>query len=479
MTSQEERQPLLGERRAAGKSRWAQVVDSLQAEWPLIRTLLVATTFFLFYYGKQGFEMTATRDLACAAYYGLHPDEVQTITFEGGNTKACSPSSVESFTAQVTFVADILSTSIGSMAVIFYGSKLSKWGRRPVLMIGILSETLISFALAMLPKFYPFGPTAQAASGFWRLGPLLSLATLFAMTVFYAMLGTELVVISAIRVLVTDASSAAVRTRNYLFLTISILVGLTFGPLLLSLCAEVFPISRTSFLASLDWRRHGSETPRQPPYSPRPPTDQIPAPVLTEHNNVTALLVAIAGMTATILAVAFLLPETAPPNAEAQSNDDDQKTKPSNISPLSIILPRRRPSDGLLDWRITRVALTEALANTSIVGLSTLAQYGSYRLGWTGENISLLVSIVGVGRGSALAIVVPAIFYVLERYTRKPAGLRHMTTDEIKRIAKSTPAETAPEGDDDEDADELHHLKGLVSLWKARVDLALAKFSYL
>lgn len=493
----DEEQPLLGERRVHGhtaavattRRRLAQTLAKMRSEWPLIKTLLVATIAFLFYFGKQGYEISSTRDLACAAYYGLHPDEIG--SFDGGNViKACSPSSVEAFTAEVQFYTDVLGTAVGSMAIVFYGSKLSEWGRKPVLIIGILSEVVLSATFVLLPKSYPFGPVAstqldRSPSWLYPNAPLLSLAILFAMVLVYALLGTELIITSAIRVLITDVSSTAERTRNYLFLTITSLIGLTFGPILLSLCAAYFPINRSTLLATFEWRRHNPVKgyPHLPPSGSHPPGEPLPMPDLSEHNNISPLLFVASGLSILVVAVYLFVDETVPQGDTDEhltsTGDGTKQERASAPSTLSIFLPRRHPSDGLLDWRITLVALTEAFTSTTNVGLTTLSQYGSYRLGWTGEDIGVLISSIGFGRGFALALFVPAVLFVLNRYTKKPAGVRHLSREEIRKIADSTPAATAPEEDDTEDADESHHLKGLVSLWKARIDLHLAQFSYM
>ena len=500
-----------------------------QHQWPILRILAVALVYGAGFYGAAPSYLDGLRGFTCSYHYSTPPDLLPSDPhgqLPRDRDRPCAVAGVESKVGIIVAVATMLSFVVSSASMLFYGPKLSKWGRKPLLIISLFSNMINYIPFALLPLGYPLGPVPSELA----IPPAVSLALILFCSFLAGLTGFTALVLCVLRAMIVDVASPTRRTLALNWLVTATLCGAFLGPLLAAWTLDTSVRARTSvafealFQPSIGILELPSD-PMTPP--PIPGTPQAPS----KHGNPAALVACCWLFSLAIIWTLLLVPETkpttiAPTNpvdanmeAAAQSGISFAGTEFSSttlisssisparlragkvLGPLSIYLPQVA-RDGSKDYRLTWLALAGAFANVGTSALSYVAVFAGYRFDFTPDAIGLLLGLIGASRAAWLIFAIPLLVVLLERTIRKPVEIVGLSVGELGTLAKAglkDPDLTQPNSTRDGElgdrgiaqSPETSHDQGSEAetigpkdtiraavLWRVSIDIAIAKVSY-
>ena len=508
-TDDHERQPLLHGEPAKSARTCSEVAawlgslrDNIASSWSVYRIVLLFFLYQAAYFGQVSANLQLARDLTCARYYERHPDWI-----DPSDPHQCSADAIERQSAGVLLAADLVSGLASAVSMLFYGKRLTTWGRKPLLVVGLLPYCLLSLMSIMIPRSYPYGPLAPDAI----ISPTNCVYLYISTFVLSGLLGGNALSACCFRLLVVDNSSSAERTKNLLIAQVAYMLGLTVGPLLFAALSYALPISVSRvddvlhvFFSDISHLVHGVLSPgREPTLF----TNAMPISPdhRAGHGNITPFLACLLCLVLAIFCVVTFVPETAKPTLASNDNDEGEHmehresarlavadlcvpatsttvhTPAPTVSPLRALLPRRR-ANGKLDIRITMVLLACFFHYAGATAAGIYILYFGHALNWGPTSIDWLISSFGITRLITIFFFVPACVVYLERTVRRPMQLSGMTVDEIHELSKGSSSDEAPVGDSafvsEQDQHDAHLVQGAISLWRARVDRMILRLSW-
>ena len=526
-----ENQPLLGEARANGQHDAASISSDapstwryrtfrrLQRHWPILRILAVALLWGAANYGAVPSYLDGLRSYTCSYVYSIHPDLLPTEPhprLPRDRDRPCAVSGVESRVGIVVAIATMLSFVVSSISMLYYGPRLSRWGRKPMLLISLASNIINYIPFALLPLGYPFGDIPSELS----ISPAASMVIILVCSFLTGLTGFTGLFLCVMRVMIVDVAPPTRRTVALNWLISATLCGAFFGPLLAAWALDTSVRSRT---------RHGSqmggsttlftsmELPSDPTPPPIPGTPQSPS----KHGNPAALVACCWVFFLAIFWVILVVPETKPltvadaakssattaPATETRETDAEHGAEPAPVSsarlhahkmlgPLAIYLPQVT-REGPKDYRLTWLALAGAFANIGTNALSYVAVFAGYKFDFTPDAIGLLLGLIGATRAVWLIFAIPLLVLFFERTIRKPRQIASLTAEQLEALAKAGLKDPDLKRADSREAQDLGargfaqpsdqdaHAEAAsaetisaVVLWRTAVDIAIAKVSY-
>ena len=549
--SDPEARPLLGESREAAQQEAsatssdahkpfntiAQAFERSKRHWPILRILVVAMLWGAGNYGAVPSYLDSLRSYTCAYHYAEHPDLLPTQPhppLPRDRDRPCAVAGVESRVGLFVAGATMLSFVVSSISMLFYGPKLAKWGRKPMLLISLSSNIINYIPFPLLPLGYPYGDLPSHLS----ISPSVSLVIILLSSFLTGLTGFTGLFLCVMRAMVVDVAPPTRRTIALNWLISATLCGAFFGPLIAAWALEtsVKTRTRTVLQTLLNSTFTSLELPTDPTSPPVPGTPQPPS----KHGNPAALAACCWVFLLAILWTVLVVPETKPltlsgpvasppstlraqagnPAAPAAvstdsstpTGDSESAHSPASVSrsrlrahrllgPLSIYLPQVT-KDGRKDYRLTWLALAGAFANIGTNALSYVAVFAGYKFDFTPDAIGLLLGLIGATRAVWLMFAIPLLVLFFERTVRKPTHIASLSAEELETLAKA--------GLKDADLQQPNHRvnrelgdRGLaassereqaaladtaevsaetiraVVLWRTAVDVAIAKVSYL
>ena len=538
--SGDETRPLLSSQEAASISsnrtksdhRFVTALDQVRRHWPILRLLSVAALWGCANYGAAASYLDGLRSFTCAYTYSKHPELLPTEPhpkLPHDRDRPCAISGVESKVGLVVAIATMLTFAVSSISMLFYGPRLSKWGRKPMLIISLCSHVLQFLPFALLPLGYPYGDIPSQLS----ISPAGSMFVLLICSFVSGLTGFAALFLCTMRVMVVDVVSPTRRTVSLNWLISATLVGGFFGPLLAAwaLQTSVKPRKRPP-LPHLYGEAFASFELPSDPSAPLPLPD---APQFrSKHGNPAALVACCWVFFVAISFTLLLVPETRPAThleaaphpspssnahaAEARgefsSNEDAEhavhsaSVSPSRLrafkvlGPLSIYLPQVT-QDGRSDYRLTLLALAGAFSSIGTSALQYVAIFAGYKFDFTPDAIGVLLGLIGASRAVWLILCIPLLVLFFERSIRKPSLIAQLSKEELEALAKTglqDPDLKQADSCDNQEPDthglahrtehDAHHEGGprateastetirAAVLWRTKIDVAIAKVSY-
>ncbi|SPO25670.1 uncharacterized protein UTRI_03035 [Ustilago trichophora] len=489
--------------------------------WPMLRILAVALLWGAANYGAVPSYLDGLRSYTCAYVYSIHPDLLPTQPhppLPRDRDRPCAVSGVESRVGIVVAVATMLSFVVSSISMLCYGPRLSKWGRKPMLLVSLASNIINYIPFALLPLGYPFGDLPSKLA----ISPAASMAILLLCSFLTGLTGFTGLFLCVMRVMIVDVAPPTRRTVALNWLISATLCGAFFGPLLAAWALQTSVKARTRLFLHRFFSTAitSLELPSAPTPPPIPGTPQSPS----KHGNPAALIACCWVFFVAIVWVVLLVPETKPAtvadvtttaselgggNRAAESTVSDNASLDPGISPsrlgahkllgpLSIYLPQVT-REGRKDYRLTWLALAGAFANIGTNALSYVAVFAGYKFDFTPDAIGLLLGLIGATRAVWLIFAIPLLVLFFERTIRKPSQIALLSAQELERLAKAglkdPDLQQADRPYNQElgdrglaqplDAESSHvstHVSSdtirAVVLWRTAVDVAIAKVSY-
>ncbi|SNX84433.1 uncharacterized protein MEPE_03142 [Melanopsichium pennsylvanicum] len=521
--SEDETRPLLSQSRSNGHHETAsitpdgpkppswitQALHRFQRHWPMLRLLAVAFLWGAANYGAVPSYLDGLRSYTCAYVYSQHPELLPTephVPLPRDRDRPCAVSGVESRVGIAVAVATMLSFVVSSISMLFYGPRLSKWGRKPMLLISLASNIVNYIPFTLLPLGYPFGDVPFRLS----ISPAASMVMILLCSFLTGLTGFSALFLCASRVMIVDVAPPTRRTVALNWLVSATLCGAFFGPLLAAWALQSSVKARARIFSPL-FDTNILHLPSDPTPSPIPGTPRTPS----KHGNPAALIACCWLFLVAIVWVVLLVPETRPETfADAAAsehsdatatNDAIQLADTENVSvhaslspawvrerkmlgPLSIYLPQVA-IDGRKDYRLTWLALAGAFANVGTNALSYVAVFAGYKFDFTPDALGLLLGLIGATRAVWLIFAIPLLVLFFERTIRKPSRIASLSAQELETLAKaglkdpdlkqadSQQSREFVEQDIRSDAMRVETIRAVV-LWRTAVDVAIARISY-
>jgi MFS family permease len=474
-----ERQPLLSNQRggAVKEESWlSSCISTIRSSWSVYQIVLLLLVYQISYYGQVAATFDIVRDLTCARHYERNPDLI-----DPSDDDPCSSDLIESQSARILLIFELLFGLGSAFATIHFGKKLSTWGRKPILIISLFTLILYPLACIVVPRGYPYGPVASEAI----ITPSTSITILGVVSAATGLLGGAALPMCCFRLLVVDHSDTADRTKNLGFVMVSYLVGIMIGPLISAVGSYVLPIYARGVdgaLISIVHRLFRSHL------------DTVSNMTIrqSEHGNVTPFIICVFGGIFSIIYVILFVKETAfssRPAAEVGSEENDPtpvshtEAKPSKlpITPLRAIIPIKQ-KDGTYDMRITALFLTMVLVLCASSGLEIIILFFGHGMHWAASSVGYLISSLGATRLVTMSLLLPSLLVLLERRVRRPGIIAQYTVEELHKISKGSTSEETPVDASafasEANLDETRLQQGAISLWRAKIDRYIVLVSW-
>ncbi|CBQ73097.1 conserved hypothetical protein [Sporisorium reilianum SRZ2] len=530
----DESRPLLGDARSNGQYDAASITSDthaswranasrrLRCHWPIIRVLAVALLWGVANYGAVPSYLDGLRSYTCSYVYSTHPALLPTEPhpkLPRDRDRPCAISGVESRVGIVVAIATLLSFVVSSINMLYYGPRLSRWGRKPMLLISLVSNMINYIPFALLPLGYPFGDIPSQLS----ISPAASMVIILLCSFVTGLTGFTGLFLCVVRVMIVDVAPPTRRTIALNWLVSAMMCGAFLGPLLAvwALDTSVKPHKRRGMERLFTTSLTSSELPSEPTPPPIPGVPQSPS----KHGNPAALVACCWVFFLAIVWVTLLLPETKPvtvANAEAPPSSASDAPQDSNadtpnaaehasvspsrlrahrmLGPLAIYLPQVS-QEGRKDYRLSWLALAGAIANIGSNALSYIAVFAGYKFDFTPDAIGLLLGLIGATRAAWLIFAIPLLVLFFERTIRKPSQIALFSSGELEALAKAGLKDPNLKQADSRQAQDLGD-QGLaqplqsdasadalpaeateetitaVVLWRTAVDLAITRISY-
>ncbi|PWZ01914.1 hypothetical protein BCV70DRAFT_198199 [Testicularia cyperi] len=539
MTRADESRPLLAQRRGGAdtdasaspsshsfSARWSRSCSRLsrhlRSNWSIVRILVVALLWGMGSYGAAPSYLDGLRAYTCAYHYSTHPHLLPKTPhprLPADRDRPCAVTGVESKVGVIVAAATMLSFVVSSFSMLFYAPRLSRWGRKPMLVISLVSNIINYFPFVLLPLGYPFGdiPSELPISPITSMGLILLASFLVGLTGFAGLF------LCVMRVMIVDVAPPTRRTVTLNWLISATLVGAFFGPLLAAWALENSVRVKAYSAGALDAVLFGtsiSSSPAQldedsdPGLTFTPPIPGAPKHA-SKHGNPAALVACCWVFLLAIIWSILVVPETNPgpaaPDDDPDSSEETRgtvhrETSPTHpdvmgrhmlraskvLGPLAMYLPQTA-RDGSKDYRLTWLALAGMFANIGTNALQYVAIFAGYRFDFTPDAIGLLLGLIGATRAVWLVFAIPVVVVLFERVVRKPALIRRLDREVLEGLARvglkdvpgSTPRVSGPVGAEPTLAERVHAeavhgrptIRAVV-LWRTAIDIAIAKLSY-
>lgn len=224
-----ERQPLLGRRRAESSlsaivdgesSKFSQWVSTIRGDWNVYQIALLMFLYQVCYYGQVTDSLELVRDLTCARFYEVHPDLI-----DSGQKQPCGSDVIESQSARVLLMCDLLNGIGSAFSTMYFGKKFTTWGRKPILLMTLLTLVFAPLVFVAIPRGYPYGPVASESI----IRPIYCLHIIIGTCAIWGLLGGVSLSSCCFRILMADHSDTAERTKNLLYLAIAYMSGIMIG----------------------------------------------------------------------------------------------------------------------------------------------------------------------------------------------------------------------------------------------------------
>lgn len=506
----------------------SSVIDAhVREQWPIYRVLLVGLFATMGLTGPASAYFNMSRTLSCAEYYEHYPSHAlnSVAPFAAaapsrGDDAAtlCNLDAIEESSNTKLLISDVVGSLVSIFAMLFIGPRLSTWGRKPFLLLACACAGVGYLFFAFLPHGYPYGPHASDMP----ISPT-NVARLFvAAGIFANLVGGQTTIMCCLRLMLTDHSSAATKSRNLMLFQLVFYGGIAVGPGLTAILSALFPLSGETMARGLVnlWSHIQKTAPaadslHHHPTAAMAPSEPMPLPDKgnAEALNVTAFIAA-----SVFMACAFVItvvlhsgmnkvnhPLTRGRDADGSTEalaaqDESHPSRSSEPALLKHVLPKR-DALGRLDWRVSVAMIVAMLHLGTGYCFNIYLQFVGHALHWDAESVGFLLSWLGSARVLTLLGLVPLWVAYFERTTRRPPVLRGMTLDEIKAhgsharadeppasdasaFAHATPtqverdAEASTGRDEREEHQMEKELDGAVAIWRAQVDRRLLALSW-
>ncbi|EPQ28669.1 uncharacterized protein PFL1_03972 [Pseudozyma flocculosa PF-1] len=527
----EERQPLLAQQRrpevdGAHAAPWHR---RLARSWPIIRVLVFATFYGIAFYSGTPTLLDQTRAFTCAFHYERHPElwplsPGSALPLDSDHP--CAVPGVEAKFGVVNAISSFASMGLSSISMLFYGPRLSTWGRKPLITLATFSCMFGLLPYILLPLGYPYGPLPDSVA----VSPTVSLGLVLLASCLQGLMGDTALVYLVMNALAVDASRPETRSIYLSWILTATLIGCFVGPTLAAWVIQrsrrIKAVSTALMQAAVTAYRwvehpkhgndhgsvpgHGIDTGDRPvfgapsdgdtghgvpriPAPPGPPGVPPQQPPSSLHGNTAALRSALLLYAIALLWVIFVIPETVKrggdakntasrtgaaaaaqePSAAAESVPPSQPSEVGlatklfrRLGPLSVFLPVVL-SSGERDYRVTKMGCVVMLSTFGAMGLTYIAIFSSYRFDWGPEKIGFFLTLIGGTRAVMLMLGIPAINRFLDRVVPRTAPVAASTCDQG--------------GDEDEDGEQDEERSTSIDAVprRARIDIYVAMVSFL
>lgn len=439
-------------------------LESFRQSWPVYRVLLVALLIYMGNIGSVPAAIAFSRNLACAQYY-----HKQTEVYRPPTEHLCRLDEIEKNSANILLTINVINSMTSCLSMLYIGPRISAWGRKPVLLLSTFVVMFTYVSALFLPLGYPFKQRSQILN----ISPDWASRIFIGFALLGGCLGGDSVPTCCLRLMIADRSTVSTKTSNYLFLTLTNLLGVSLGPALASLVADRFPLTQ---LPIVGWWS----------FQQLPPPHKDPVPPLNPdvaYTNITSFLVGITLLGLAALCNIILLP------ADHAIEEEDTTFKESSKNYFTIFthLWPQHDINGQLDWRLIKVIIISSVHIAAAYSINVYLQFFGNFLEWGPEAVGYLLSWLGITRIFTVVLIVPLWVVVFERTTRRSAILQRMSLSEIKMRAKGVPVDEAPENDTSainlpQDAPQQgasHTVEGAIAMWRARVDRRILQTSWI
>ena len=495
MTS-EEQQPLLPRTSASSApaahrsaAAWMhataqRAAHAVASAWPTLQVLILPHLLGLILSVATPAEVDAMRSLSCAHYYYLHPPAPRAQ--EALDATSCQAPAVEvhftTITTRVTFSV-VLANFAG---MLIYGRLFSSMSRRWLAVMGMAGCALARIPMLFLPLYqYPY----LAPDAVRTMSPQTMLVVYWACAILGGFSGAAELVTLTVESLIVDTQSPEKRSQLFSQLQIAQLLGASIGPVLGS-----FASSLTSGLAN-----------RCVGYTHCLENKRLPSPQRGTHGHLLfntasywlAVLFATLGIVWLLFFVRFAAPPqtSAVPNCEQCRTEDTQRRKTLMRNPpkyawlgaFQRLIPVRI-ARWKYDARILQFTVSEIFTAMMNEGIVVLILIMGFVFHWGSSLIAVGLSVFNTLRLLMVVVGLPAMLSITSERLQKPADVRELSQKQIDAVLAMSQSDVrrrpncCPSYQQTREARLLQNVstsqRTLVRLWRAQVDLTVARFSY-
>ncbi|KAI3627095.1 hypothetical protein GLX27_001237 [Malassezia furfur] len=497
MTS-EERQPLLARADGDRTTRvWHKAHATLRASvqnakqaivsaWPTLQVLVLPHLLGLLLSVATPAEVDAMRSLSCVHYYSLNPDAGAEA--KGLDATSCQAPAVEvhfnSLMTRITFSV-VLANFAG---MLLYGRTFSSKSRRWYAILGMLGCALARVPLLLLPLYqYPY----RTPEALLSISPRTMLKVYWSCAILGGFSGANELVTLTVESLVVDTQSPEQRSRLFSQLQIAQLLGASIGPMLGSVAVRIVP--------GLANRCVG--------YTHCLKNKTLHSPQRGSHGHLLfntasywlAVFFALFGVLWLLFVVQFKSEpqqSTSMPDCELCRDRASQRKKMLMRNPpkyawlgaFQRLIPVRL-GPWRYDARVLQFTLSEIFTAMMNEGVVVLILVMGYVFHWGGNLIAIGLSVSNSLRLAMIVLGLPAMLSVVSKRLQKPADVQDLSKEQVDAVLAMSHSDVrrrpncCPSYERTDEARLLSNVtpsqRTLVRLWRAQVDLIVARISYL
>ncbi|WFD41810.1 hypothetical protein MPSI1_000446 [Malassezia psittaci] len=493
----EEQQPLLSRsggseqrdtRTAFGKRTKdgiGKCIAVLRGLWPTCQLLVFPLLLGLILSVATPAEVDAMRSLSCVHYYSLHPSEKSDQ--KGLDSTSCQAPAVEvhfnSLMTRIT-ISVVLANFIG---MLFVGRTFTGRSRKWYTSLGLLGLALGRIPLLIMPLYqYPYLTEESMLS----VSPSFMLKVYWACAVLGGFSGANELVTLTVESLAVDTQGPDQRSRLFSQLQVAQLLGATIGPMLGSAAMYAFPSLANRCIgyqhclenSKLSSPRRGSRA------------DHL---LFNTASYWVAVFAAMFGIFWVLCVTNFRnggensalvahCESCERRNAE-QKSSSGQPPKYAWLGAFQRLVPVRiRPWEW--DARILQFTVSEAFTAMMNEGVVVLILLMGYVFRWGSNYIAIGLTVSNACRLLMIVIGLPGLLALTSRFLSKPEEVSDLAQEQIDVVLSMSRKDAkhrlrfCPEHRNTREARILDRIspkqRTLLRLWRAEVDLMVARLSY-
>lgn len=187
-SSEAEQEPLLSSSSGAAEHHAAATDDAAQhgdevvpptSLWPVATVLIAMLLWTLSNFAPKSALLSGIRNFNCASYYAAHPELHDKLDAVGqllsnssvtalqpaltattaavkNNFCALHHAEIEAQSAIFILITDTVGNALTMFSILFFGQRLSTWGRKPILLLSFVVLFITSLPFLFMPLGYPF-----------------------------------------------------------------------------------------------------------------------------------------------------------------------------------------------------------------------------------------------------------------------------------------------------------------------------------
>lgn len=489
-----ERQPLLARECAASPSAYVRAQRSvasaaqrvqaavLQA-WPTLQLLALPHLLGLILSVATPAEVDAMRSLSCVHYYYLNPQSrASGVVLD---TTSCQAPAVEvhfnSLVTRITFSV-VLANFAG---MLLYGRIFSSVSRKPFALMGMFGCALARIPLMILPLYqYPYLPPDVVRS----ITPQTMLLIYWSCAILGGFSGAAELVTLTIDSLAVDIESPEKRSQLFSQIQVAQLLGASIGPMLGSFVSWLFP-AMANYCIGYDRCIYNKRL-----HSPQRGAQQYL--LFNTASYWLAVLFAVLGMVWILFVVRFrtenYTSSSVPDCEQCRAQDQQHKATASTAKYAWLGVYQRLVPVHISGWkydaRILQFTVAEIFTAMMNEGLVVLILIMGYVFRWGRDLIAVGLSVFNTLSLFMIAGGLPLLVSGVSRCLKKPTAVEDLSQKQIDVVLAMSHSDVrrrpncCPTYQRSSESRLLQnvstHQRTLVRLWRAQVDLMVARLFY-